>query len=441
MEASTPAMNIKGENGGIGIKGTRCCIKQENGKDGAMRCRIKQENDKDGAMSFIKEDNGGIEKTASPAIMASPATMASPSTTASFDAPATTAMRSIKQEDDEENNGIDTKAFKEDNGGVGMKAIKQEDSEEKIDNGGINVQAMLCDEQEHSDESNYEIGNNVKMEEEDQTTDSIPASSKIIENSRIKVEEIEDMVACDEVGMPSPPTSPHNVSKKEEEQRVMDGILMPSPVYSGSTQQQNNVNNDEVEERRNLMPLFPIKKEVKTENFIETVKAQPIMALKDPPIEVVKEVLPSMTSFKVHCSPTEPKGSRKLTKNLDWINDMESFLMHVPHGRKSAVCSKTNAVSVIRQVKKLASGKGVDYKHWKRVPQKFGEGETINLFTTNFDELYERADKWELKYGKDKGHGWLLKHPIMKLKLFQAYWRKQEKKMQEAATGFITSKL
>ena len=90
------------------------------------------------------------------------------------------------------------------------------------------------------------------------------------------------------------------------------------------------------------------------------------------------------------------------------------------------VCSKTNTERIIKQVKKLASGKGVNYKHWKSAPQKFFEGEIMNLFTTNFDKLFDRAVKWELKYGRDRSNGWLLRHPIRKLEYYQEYLRKQE---------------
>lgn len=443
-------MNIKGDNG-----------------DKARSCCIKRENSEDYTMSFIRHGNTSIEKN---------------------------TLRSIKQEDNEEQDkgGIDTKALtqvdseednnnnnngsidvkleesneddknrssdimqedsEEDNynGGIGMIVIKQEDNEE-VDNGGINLQSMHCDKQEHSEENDYEIGKNVKVEEVDETNDSTPASSEIIENSRIKVEDIEAMDASNEVERPTPSTSPHLRDQtleqvmdvnKEEEQDAIDRIPMSSPVNSSSVHQPKNVNKYEVEEWHNRMPFgdaaFPFTKEVKTEKSIETVEKQPIVALKDPPSEDGKEILSLVPSSKLHHPLTETKGSNNLTNSssMDWINDMEVFLTQVPHGRKSAVCSKTNAKSVIRQVKKLTSGKGVDYKHWKRVPKKFGEGETINLLSTNFDILYEKADKWELKYGKDKGHGWLLKHPIMKLKLFQAYCRKQEAKI-----GFITSKL
>jgi len=35
------------------------------------------------------------------------------------------------------------------------------------------------------------------------------------------------------------------------------------------------------------------------------------------------------------------------------------------------------------------------------------------------------ARDYESMYGKDKGHGWLLKHPIEKLKLFQEYYNQE----------------
>ena len=55
-----------------------------------------------------------------------------------------------------------------------------------------------------------------------------------------------------------------------------------------------------------------------------------------------------------------------------------------------------------------------------RADAVFKRGETITLgsnFTTMLDEAWE----FEATFGKDLGNGWLLRHPIKKMLLFQEH--------------------
>jgi len=40
---------------------------------------------------------------------------------------------------------------------------------------------------------------------------------------------------------------------------------------------------------------------------------------------------------------------------------------------------------------------------------------------TDLGALHREAKQYEDRYGEDKGHGWLLRHPITKLMLFKEY--------------------
>jgi hypothetical protein len=73
----------------------------------------------------------------------------------------------------------------------------------------------------------------------------------------------------------------------------------------------------------------------------------------------------------------------------------------------------------MRQVRKLASGAGIGYKQW---PEHtiFYKNVEVNL-DNDFYEMYQEALDWEERHGKDKGHGWLLLHPIKKLQLYKEY--------------------
>jgi hypothetical protein len=113
-------------------------------------------------------------------------------------------------------------------------------------------------------------------------------------------------------------------------------------------------------------------------------------------------------------------NTSSIIDSLDWIPNFYDFLVNVPHGRNQKTVTAANARTVIRQVEKLATGEGITYLHWPR-GTVFASGERIDYNHNNLQRLYERAQQFEKDYGKDKGNGWLLRHPIKKLQIYQEY--------------------
>jgi len=113
----------------------------------------------------------------------------------------------------------------------------------------------------------------------------------------------------------------------------------------------------------------------------------------------------------------------------DWLKEMAIWLETEPHGTHRKVCSPANARSVMRQVRLLAAGKGITYKHWP-ANVYFRLNDKINL-SYDFGQLILEAKQYENRYGEDKGHGWLLTHPIKKLRLFQEYLRLKKQNSQK----------
>jgi hypothetical protein len=102
-----------------------------------------------------------------------------------------------------------------------------------------------------------------------------------------------------------------------------------------------------------------------------------------------------------------------------WMNEMEVWLKEVPHGNSQKVVSVDNARSVMRQVRRLALGEGITYLHWP-VGTFFYKDTKVNL-SFDFGQMHDEAVRIEDTHGRDKGNGWLLKHPIRKLELYQEY--------------------
>jgi hypothetical protein len=91
-----------------------------------------------------------------------------------------------------------------------------------------------------------------------------------------------------------------------------------------------------------------------------------------------------------------------LRQQLNWIDGMDKYLENVQES------SEPNRRSVMRQVEKLASGKGVTYHRWKEGTY-FAAGRPITLGET-FNKLYEEACAFEDEHGRDLGNGTLQEH-------------------------------
>ena len=107
-------------------------------------------------------------------------------------------------------------------------------------------------------------------------------------------------------------------------------------------------------------------------------------------------------------------------KNLpDWLDGMETFLLTVPHGNGNKVVSRDNARSVMKQTRRMVSGMGIEYHHWKE-GVVWKKGVKIDL-RMDFDALHDEATEFEAIHGRDLGNGWLMRHAIRKLQCYQEY--------------------
>ena len=83
-------------------------------------------------------------------------------------------------------------------------------------------------------------------------------------------------------------------------------------------------------------------------------------------------------------------------------------------------CSEANVRSVMRQARLLFRGEGISYKWWPAAGRTFKKGVKFGMMS-DLVELLQEAQEWENKWGKDKGNGWLMLHPIKKMMLFQQF--------------------
>jgi len=110
---------------------------------------------------------------------------------------------------------------------------------------------------------------------------------------------------------------------------------------------------------------------------------------------------------------------RKKLQNLPgWLEELREWLLAVDEA------SESTCQQVMRQVVKMASGVGITYHHWK-TGTWFYRDTKIDL-SFDFDKLYDEAVDMEDKYGIDLGNGWLMRHPLVKLKNFQQYKNEQD---------------
>jgi hypothetical protein len=125
---------------------------------------------------------------------------------------------------------------------------------------------------------------------------------------------------------------------------------------------------------------------------------------------------------------TTTRATEEASSSPDWLPGMQHFLLHVPHGTRQPlkIVSEANTRMVLRQVKRLASGVGITYKHWP-AHVAFGRGRPItDIRTTDFVAWGNEAKAFEERNGRDLGNGWLLKHPITKLQVYQNYLLEQD---------------
>ena len=115
-------------------------------------------------------------------------------------------------------------------------------------------------------------------------------------------------------------------------------------------------------------------------------------------------------------SDEQRAGLEKFTLNLDaFLDGFEAWME--PDGEHPV--SEQNRRSVMRQVRKLVSGEGVTYAYWPD-GVVFRKGEPVTM-QSDISAIIEDARDYEDQYGEDRGHGWLLNHPLRKLLFYQHY--------------------
>jgi hypothetical protein len=148
-------------------------------------------------------------------------------------------------------------------------------------------------------------------------------------------------------------------------------------------------------------------------------------------VDDARVVTPTKMTNKRKSSPTSTKRAKVKTepgtsasnyqKGIDEINiqEFEHWLRNVHRGSKGDPLSEYNVRSTMNRVRDLISGRGVCYKNWPS-SVKFCPNTKVDL-TFDFAELHQKAKNFEAVYGRDKGNGWLLQHPIKKLLLYKEH--------------------
>ena len=115
-------------------------------------------------------------------------------------------------------------------------------------------------------------------------------------------------------------------------------------------------------------------------------------------------------------SDEQRAGLEKFTLNLDaFLDGFEAWME--PDGEHPV--SEQNRRSVMRQVRKLVSGEGVTYGYWPK-GVVFRKDEPVTM-QSDISAIIDDARDYEDQYGEDRGHGWLLNHPLRKLLFYQHY--------------------
>lgn len=139
-----------------------------------------------------------------------------------------------------------------------------------------------------------------------------------------------------------------------------------------------------------------------------------------------KKVAATKSKFKVDIpmdlksSPLSEKEKALITKRMedDFLGKFEDYLTNVDE------LSHQNRRNVMKQVTKLSLGEGITYESraygWPDGCY-FMKGKKIGP-TDDILHLMEIGIQCEDDWGQDHGNGWLLRHPLKKLYMFQQYY-------------------
>lgn len=116
---------------------------------------------------------------------------------------------------------------------------------------------------------------------------------------------------------------------------------------------------------------------------------------------------------------TAEERSRLKDTKADWVGGLEAFLNDSKAHRLwfGKPCSPSNVKATILQLRKLQSGKGIPHPRANAV---FCAGRPLRLHD-DVPQLVQQAKAWLDKHGEDKGHGWLVAHPLKKLLVYQKH--------------------
>lgn len=98
-----------------------------------------------------------------------------------------------------------------------------------------------------------------------------------------------------------------------------------------------------------------------------------------------------------------------LSKEKDWMKDMEYYFSTIEGN------SESNVYRVMSTVKKLVAGHGVIHP---QTGASFMKNKPIHL-GMDFEQILNEASAYVDTNGGDRGHGWLIEHPLRKLLVYQ----------------------
>ncbi len=107
-------------------------------------------------------------------------------------------------------------------------------------------------------------------------------------------------------------------------------------------------------------------------------------------------------------TPTQ-RHTFKNTHHNKWLQDMEQYFL------KEVGNSSTNVQRVIGTVKKLVNGEGIQHPTTRAY---FKRNVHVQLHD-DFYALLDEASEWVCQNGGDRGHGWLVEHPVKKCLIYQ----------------------
>ena len=108
-----------------------------------------------------------------------------------------------------------------------------------------------------------------------------------------------------------------------------------------------------------------------------------------------------------------------------FLETFRLWLLNVPHGDRGEpkVCDLTNCKRILTPVDRFIRGLGVGYKNWPDSVVLF-PGKHVNM-KDNFVNMMEVGKGYEKQHGRDKGNGWVYRHPLKKLLLYQQDLRRR----------------